>query len=269
MIVTGQSSKVPYQLAGKIMYPKGEIRAQVLELPYATSLEDLFVEWQALSEVTLGTKGLYHAMICPATGAPMAAARWPRSADILGEELGLLEPHQRALVLHDTGERAYLHAVWQRTNIDTWTLWDSGRNYSKHERASRRMEQEFGHPPPITKAEPQPPFNLDEGRQARRTSVRIASMNSAIAALMASAETPRSFKTALEEAGYILARGECGYVVVDRHGGVYSLYGQLRMKPYKLDEYMAPVGLAGLPDVDEAKERQYEISLANKRKGEP
>lgn len=266
MIVTGECSDAPYKPAERLLHPKGDVRVQVQELPYATCLEKLFVEWQAISEVTLGTKGLYHALICPAPGAPMKAAYWPQSADILGEELGLVEPHQRALVLHDDGERPYLHAVWQRTNIDTWKLWEAGANYRKHERASRRMEQEFGHqPPPAGPADPEPPFNVDECRQARRTRVHLATMKSGITALFASADSPERFITALGGAGYILARGDCGYVIVDRHEGVYSLAGQLRMKPYKVDEYMSPIDPAGLPEVNEAKERQYEIGLAKSR----
>src|SRR5579871_708145 len=228
MIVTGECSASPYELAKKLISPGGRTRVEILELPYPTNLEDLFVDWQVISEGTLGTQGLYRARICPAPGYPMTPAQWVRGADILGEELGLQEPHHRALVLHDDGERAYLHVVWQRTNIDTWTLCDVGRNYPKHENASRRMEREFGHPPvrgkrAQTGSDPKPLFNRDEGRQAKRTGVGITTMRANIAALKAAATSPQDFKSALENVRYILAKGDSGYLIVDQHGSVYSL----------------------------------------------
>ena len=58
------------------------------------------------------------------------------------------------------------------------------------------MEQEFGHPPvqeKRAKADPAPRFNRDEGRQAKRTGVRITAMKFQVAALKAAAESPQAF----------------------------------------------------------------------------
>jgi hypothetical protein len=274
MIVTGASRAAPRPLARDLLQPKGEKRVEVLELPYPADLLELFVDWQLISEVTHGLHGLYHARICPAPGNPMPPAQWTRAADILGEELGLQEPHHRALVLHDDGVRPTLHVVWQRTNIDTWTLWNDAQNYPRHERASRRMEQEFGHAPvpdQRTNADPAPrpfapKFNRDEGRQARRTGVPITAMKSQVAALKAAAESPQAFKAALEDAGYMLARGDSGYILIDQHGSVYSLAGLLKTKLARVNEFMAPIDLAALPAVGDAKNRQYQIG---RRKGAP
>ena len=273
MIVTGTCRAAPHHLAHSLRQPNGDKLVHVLELPYPTSLRDLFLEWQCLSEVTHGAKGLYHAQICPAPGNPMTTARWLRSADILGEDLGL-QQHLRAVVLHEDGERSYLHVVWQRTDIDTWTLWNDGKNYRKHERASRRMEQEFGQAPVPDKrakdkpvAQPDPPgpaFNRDEGRQARRTDVRITAMKAKVAALKTAAESPEAFRTALENAGYILARGDSGYILVDCFSSVYSLAGQLKQKLARVNEFMAPVSLDSLPTADEAKDRQFQLNPQRK-----
>lgn len=269
MIVTGLCRAAPHQLAHTLLQPKGDKRVLVLELPYPTTLRDLLLEWQCLSEVTRGTKGLYHAQICPAAGDPMTTARWLRAADILGENLGL-QQHLRAVVLHEGGERSYLHVVWQRTDVDTWTLWNNSDNYRKHEVASRRMEQEFGHARVPDKrdkakavAQPDPPgpaFNRDEGRQARRTDVRITAMKAKVAALKTAAENPEAFRTALEDAGYLLARGDSGYILVDRCGAVYSLAGQLKQKLARVNEFMAPISLDALPTADEAKDRQFQLN---------
>ncbi|WP_374142216.1 hypothetical protein [Sphingomonas sp.] len=38
-----------------------------------------------------------------------------------------------------------MHVVWARTDLDTMTLRSDSQNYHAHERASLRLEQEFGH----------------------------------------------------------------------------------------------------------------------------
>ena len=68
-----------------------------------------------------------------------------RSADILGEELGLKD-QPRAIVLHSGKDgRSHLHVVWARTDADAMKLVSDSYNYVAHERASHRMELEFGH----------------------------------------------------------------------------------------------------------------------------
>jgi hypothetical protein len=129
------------------------------------------------------------------------------------------------------------------------------------------MEQEFGHAPvpdQQTKADPRqkssaPKFNRDEGRQARRTGVRTTVMKSQIASLRAAAESPQAFKAALEDAGYMLARGDTGYILIDEHGSVYSLAGLLKTKLARVNDFMAPIDLAALPAVDDAKNRHYQL----------
>jgi hypothetical protein len=89
-------------------------------------------------------------------------------------------------------------------------------------------------------------------------------MKTQVAALKAAAESPQAFKAALEDAGYMLAGGDSGYILIDQHGGVYSLAGQLKMKLARVNEFMAPLDPAALPTVDQAKARQYQFNLRQK-----
>jgi hypothetical protein len=91
-------------------------------------------------------------------------------------------------------------------------------------------------------------------------------MKAQITALKNVAESPLAFKTALEGAGYILARGQRAYVLVDAHRGVYGLARQTGMSIAQLKEYMAPVQWDELPSVDEAKARQ---SICQPQRKEP
>ena len=261
MIVQGASRAEPEQLAEQLHNPGGGKRIEILEMQSAwargwsaaVALRETLRDWQIVSELTQGRHGLYHAVISPAPGCPMTEAQYRRAVFILTEELGL-EGYPRLAVLHDDGTRPYLNVVWQRTNIDTCKLWSDAFNFRKHERASRRMEAEFGHAP-VTENHGNA-FSRGEERQARRTGVDLAAMKAQITALKDAAESALAFKNAVEDAGYILARGNRAYVLVDAHRGVYGLARQLGMTIAEVKEYMAPVAWQDLPTVNAAKERQ-------------
>lgn len=148
MIAKGASRAAPAQLASYLLRTEtrdGPQRVEVLELQSGTdSLRETFLDWHSVGLGTRGEKTLYHAQISPAPGYAMTKEQWLRSADILGQKLGL-QDHPRVVVLHDDGEQPHLHIVWQRADVKTMTMWDDGYNYPKNEQASLRMEQEFGH----------------------------------------------------------------------------------------------------------------------------
>ena len=72
-------------------------------------------------------------------------------------------------------------------------------------------------------------------------------------------------KVTRKGAGYVLARGDRGYVLVDAQAGVYSLARQLGMTLADVNEYMAPVGRDDLPTVDVAKARQKSIHPSQRK----
>ncbi len=189
----------------------------------ARQLVEAFRDWQTLAEGTQGEYGLYHAQISPAPkyATGMTPEQWKRAADILGEELGL-QDQPRALVLHaGKDDRPHLHVVWSRTDIDEMKLGSDSFNYQAHERASHRMEMEFGQdfvPGKHAKRDREkqagiPPrkYSQDEEQQAKRAG-QVADRNAEIAALREAADNGLAFKKALEEAGYVLAKGDRGFI---------------------------------------------------------
>ena len=284
MIAKGSSRSGPKQLAVYLMrvgrYDTGE-PAKLLELqspwsaaPNGTSertaakLGEAFRDWQTLAEGTRqGEYGLYHAQISPAPkyAQTMTPEQWKRAADILGEELGL-QGQPRALVLHaGKDDRPHLHVVWSRTDIDEMKFRSDSFNYQAHERASHRMELEFGQefvPGKHAKRdrEQQPEFprekmSHDEAQQAARLGMTKAERIAQIAAIRKACDDGLAFKNALEEAGYVLAKGDRrGFTLVDQQGEIFSLskhLPDLKGKDYKA--FMAPVDPATLPTVEEAK----------------
>jgi hypothetical protein len=248
MIIKGGSRAGPEQLAKHLQRRDKNEMVDILELQSpAPNLDEALRDWQTLSEGTRGTKGLYHVNIDPAKEYVMSLEQWQRCVDVLEKELGF-EGQPRAVVMHQKQGRQHLHVVWARTDIDTMTLRSDSLNYPAHERASKALELEFGHelvPGKHAKRdrEKQPEFpnaavNHAEWQQAERTGINPADRKDQITALKQASDSPQAFMAALEEQGYILARGDRrDFVLVDEAGEVYSLTRQIRgMKAAELRE---------------------------------
>lgn len=266
MIVKGRARSGPAQLAAYLLRQDGKERPTLIQLfDGGNDLHKAFLQWDAIGEMTNGVNTLYHAQIAPEARYEMTPEQWKRAAEILATELGMGD-HPRAIVVHDGGDKPHAHVVFQRTNADTLTLWDDGNNYLKHERASLRMEQEFAqeHVPgkhAKRDRQKQPEFpraksDQNEQQQAARTELTPEERKEQVTALRAAADSAQAFKSALEDAGYILAKGDKrGLVIVDRDGEVYSLsrhITDLSSKEYK--SFMAPLDPKALPSVSDAKQ---------------
>ena len=295
MIVKGASRSGPQQLAVYLMrverYDTGE-PAELLQLDSiwsigveaddrertAAQLVEAFRDWQSAVELTKqGRDGLYHLEISPAPeyASKMTKAEWLRSADLAGEELGL-DGQNRAVVLHGGKDgRLHLHVVWQRTDVEKMKVISDAYNYVGHERASHRMELEFGHefvPGKHAKRDrkkqpefPREKLSQDEDQYQKRTGLQKEDRVTEIMALRAAAENGPAFKAALEDAGYVLAKGDRGYVVVDSKGGQSVLTRNVGLKKKELEAFMAGVELSNLPTVQEAKALQAERRRAAKQ----
>lgn len=265
MIIKGASRRGPDQLAVHLQRTDTNGRVEVLELqsPHDT-LAETFRDWQLLATNTRGNKGLYHANIDPAEQYQMTPEQWQRAVAVLEEELGLAG-QPRAIVLHEKHGRQHIHVVWSRTDLDTMTLRSDSLNYQAHERASYRLEEEFGHehvPGKHAKRDrdKQPEFpksevNHAEWQQGERSRVDPRERKAALTALYEQSDSGQTFKAALEEKGYILARGDRrDFVVLDEAGSVLSLGRQLQgVKAAELRERMAGIDREALPTVEEAK----------------
>ena len=280
MIIKGGSRSGPEQLAKHLQRRDTNEMVDILELQsQAPNLEEALRDWQTLSEGTRGTKGLYHVNIDPAEGYVMSLEQWQQCVEVLETELGF-DGQPRAVVMHQKHGRQHLHVVWARTDIDTMTLRSDSMNYLAHERASQAMELEFGHEPVPGKhakrdREKQPEFpnaavNHAEWQQAERTGIDPADRKDQITALKQASDSPQAFMRALEEQGYILARGDRrDFVLVDEAGEVYSLRRQIHgMKAADLRAYMTGLDPESLPTVEQAAQLQQMIQDARKKEAE-
>jgi len=281
VIIKGGSRAAPGQLAWHLQRRDTNERVEILELQSpAPNLGEAFRDWQTLTEGTRGTKGLYHANIDPAKGYTMTHEQWQRAVDVLEKELKL-DGQPRAVVLHEKHGRQHIHVVWARTDIDEMTLRSDSQNYQAHERASQKLELEFGHehvPGKHAKRdrEKQPEFpradaNQAEWQQGERTGIDPATRKEQITALKQSCDNGQTFKTALEEQGYVLAKGDRrDFVIVDEAGSIHSLGRQIQdMKAAELRAFMKDVDRESLPTATEAVEQQRQRQEAPKKESAP
>lgn len=236
---------------------------------------ETFRDWQDSCEATKqGRDGLYHAQISPAPkyAKKMTPAEWLRTADILEQKLGL-QGQDRAVFLHaGTKDRPHLHVVWSRTDLETMTLISDSYNYPAHERASLQMEKEFGHdfvPGKHAKRDrvkqpdfPRQKFDQADAQIAQREGLTVGERKEQIAAIKAAAANALEFKKGLEQAGYVLAQGKRGYLVVDPEGVHSMLSRNIGMDKSQVEAFMAEVPLAGLPTIEQAQELQKERAQA-------
>ncbi|PNP95422.1 relaxase/mobilization nuclease domain-containing protein [Sphingobium sp. SA916] len=267
MIIKGGSRAGPRQLAAHLLRTDTNERMEVLELH--SGLDDLaatFRDWQTLSEGTRGKKGLYHVNIDPDARYDMTPQQWARAVEVLEQELGL-DGQPRAVVLHEKKGRQHVHIVWCRTDLETMTMRSDSNNYLAHERASLTLEREFGHehvPGKHAKRDraKQPEFpradvSHAEHQQAERSGLSTQERRAQLAALKSSCDSGMAFKAAVEEAGYVLARGDSkDFVLVGPEGSVYSLSRELKMKAAEARTFMADVDRDALPTASEAKAQQ-------------
>jgi len=162
MIITGKSIAFSLDLMRRLLDDTAE-NTGIEALEYRDvpvwEVEHALRHMQILCTATKGTKGLYHAKIRPAPDYTLTHEQWLHAADVLEAELGL-DGQPRLIVLHEQDDRAHLHVIWARTDLDTLTLRTDSFTYAAHERAARAIEAVFGHDPVPSWRDPQP----DDGR---------------------------------------------------------------------------------------------------------
>lgn len=278
MIIKGGSRAGPRQLARHLQRTDTNERVEILQLDSPTGdLNEALRDWQFISTGTRGSKGLYHANIDPDARYSMTADQWKIAVDRLEKELGL-DGQPRAVVMHEKHGREHVHVVWQRTDIDTMTMVPDSYNYVAHERASLALETEFGHdhvPGKHAKRdrEKQPEFpkeeiNHAEWQQAERAGADPHAFKGAITAIYKSCDNGQAFQAALEQHGFVLAKGDRrDYVLVDADGQIYSLARQIKGVATKdLRAFMADVDRESIPTVEQARAQQEERSRTLEQK---
>ncbi len=217
-------------------------------------------EMEAYAEGTKCEKPLYHAMVCPQPGYPLTRAQFMEALDVTEEALGLTG-QPRVVVAHEKNGEQHWHVAWARIDLKTMTAIPDSHNFPKHEKAARELERRFGHPhvqgahadrENVERPERSP--TRAELRQEEITGIKGKDVRQEVTALFRASDGAEAFKSALEDKGYILAKGDRrDFVIIDRAGGDHSLARRISgIKAAELREFMAPIDRNSLPTVEQA-----------------
>ena len=229
--------------------------------------EDLPTALREMQAVAAGSRShgnfLYQANISPRIDEQLTAEQWAEAVDTLEKNLGL-EGHQRIVVEHEKEGRTHRHVVWNRVDVENLHVADMGGNYRIHTATARELEERFDLTPTPTPAalDRKPALELWEIRAAERSGIDPGELKTELTQLWNRTDTGKAFAAAIEERGYILAKGDRrDFCIIDHAGDAHSLARRLDgVKVKDVRERMADIDRDSLPTVAEARETQREIS---------
>jgi hypothetical protein len=217
-------------------------------------------EMEAYAEGTKCEKPIYHGMICPQPGYPLTRSQFMEALDVTEEALGL-KGQPRVVVAHEKNGEQHWHVAWARIDLKTMTAIPDSHNFPKHEKAARELERRFGHPhvqgahaerENVERPDRSP--TRAELRQEEITGIKGKDVRQEVTELFRASDGAEAFKSALEDRGYILAKGDRrDFVIIDRAGGDHSLARRISgIRAAELREFMAPIDRDNLPTVEQA-----------------
>lgn len=219
----------------------------------ARDLRGAFNEAYAVSRGTHCRQYLYSCSLNPPATANVEIEDFVATIARIESELGLTG-QPRAIIFHEKGGRRHAHCVWSRIRADNMKAVQLSFTHKKLMRIARELyiEHRWQMPRGLVQSTASDPrnFTFAQWQQAKRVSQDPRAIATAIQDAWAISDTKASLMKALDERGYRLARGDSkAFVIVDRHGEVYSLPRWLGLKT---KEVRARLGDGNdLPDVAE------------------
>ncbi|MBD8894122.1 relaxase/mobilization nuclease domain-containing protein [Roseibium litorale] len=232
MILHGNQRGGGRDLAAHLMKPENE-RVELVEMRgfIADNLKDAFVESYAVSKATRCRQHLFSLSINPPAGADIKDEDYVDAADRVEKELGLTR-QPRAIVRHwkrgdDGVVRSHAHAVWCRIDVDQMKAVHLPFTKRKLREVSRELHlhHDLNMPPGLINSKDRDPrnFTLEQWQQCKRAKKDIHRLQEDFRDAWSISDSAAAFTHALEERGYILAKGKRGHVAVDFRGEVYAV----------------------------------------------
>lgn len=197
----------------------------------ADTLEGAFREIEAISKGTRCKQFLFSLSLNPPEYADVPVEDFEAAIDEIERKLGLLD-QPRVIVFHEKNGRRHCHVVWSRLMFSEHTkrMIAIRMSHFKQKLMDVSRYQFLKHgwkmPEGMKRGQDRSPWHLT--REEYRQSVRLSEDAQALKAIFRGAweqsDTLKTFVAALQERGFLLARGDRrGFVALDVTGGVYSL----------------------------------------------
>lgn len=212
---------------------------------------------QEAHAVSLGTrcqKFLFSLSLSPPELEKVPIATFEAAIDQIERKLGL-EDQPRAIVFHEKEGRRHAHCVWSRIKMETMTAIDLPHFKLKLMDLSRDLylEHRWRMPPGMIDSAMRSPLSFDmaEWFKAKRSGQSPQDIKRALRQCWDASDSPKAFRSSLEQCGFYIASGDRRAVVaLDIRGDVYSLARWIGLRSKEL---ASKVDLEDLPSLDEAR----------------
>jgi hypothetical protein len=197
----------------------------------ADTLEGAFREAEAISRGTRCEKFLFSLSLNPPEDGDVSIDDFETAIADVERKLRLTE-QPRVVVFHEKNGRRHCHVVWSRLMFSEHTKRMIAINMAHFKRklmdVSRDLYLRHGWKMPkgMMRGQSRSPFHLtrEEHRQAMRLTQDPQAMKALFKGAWEQSDSLKTFGAALQERGFLLARGDRrGFVALDVMGGVYSL----------------------------------------------
>lgn len=275
MIINGASRSNGAFFSRHLMRADHNERVSLVEMRGLASAEDVreaFRELKQRAEGTACKNYFYHANLNTREDEVLTPEQWAQAVNVLERELQL-EGQPRFIIEHEKEGRTHQHVIWGRVDAETMTTIHDGHNYRRHEIAAREIEAAFDLSPvesTLTRDKettPRPERGPQdwESFRAQESKIDPKAMKAELTELWQHSDTGPAFAAALEERGYILARGDRrDFCIIDQAGDEHSLGRRISgVKATEIRARMADVDAEALPSVAEGRE------MARQRQEEP
>jgi len=269
MILKGSQRANGADLAVHLSNEFDNERVEIAEV-YGTVAGDLmgaFAEFEAVAQGTRAEKYLYSLSINPPD--ELTREQYFEAIEAIENRLGLTG-QPRAVVFHVKADkhgipREHCHVVWSRIDVENMRAIHLAHDKRKLMDMACELANQYGLdlPPGLKAWEAKQQFDkngleptLAEKAQQDQTGITPDQRRAEITACYEQADNTQAFINALEQRGYVLARGDRrGFVVVDKFADVHSLTRYVKgHKAKDISARLAPLKLEDLPSVDQAKE---------------
>lgn len=229
MIIKGGARSSGGFFAYHLMKTEENERVEVKEMRglLAETVPEAFQEMRMVAAGTRAENYFYHASINPREDEHLTPEQWEFAVDRLEQNLGLTD-HARFQVEHEKAGRIHRHIVWSRVDVDSMTVTPASGNYLAHDQTRLELEREFSLEP--TSPTPQPSqrksreFAEWENWRGAESGIDPKAMKAEISALWQQSDSGGAFQAAIEDKGYLLAKGDRrDFVLIDPTGDIHSL----------------------------------------------
>ncbi|MEO1190236.1 MAG: relaxase [Pseudomonadota bacterium] len=258
MILNGSQRGGALKLAAHLLNMVENDHVEVHEVS-GFSTEDLTDACQEADAVAKGTRCqqfLFSLSLSPPETKRVRVDQFEAAIEKVEAKLGL-SGQARMIVFHEKKSRRHAHVVWSRIDVGMMKAINLPFYKTRLREASKDLFLEHGWRLPDglrdrTNRDPRN-FTLNEWQQAKRQGKDAREIKRAFQEAWAVSETKSAFAHALEEKGYLLARGDRrGFVALDVHGEVYAVAKFTGLKAKQVREKLGDA--KQLRSVDEARE---------------